>query len=88
MRQAQYQVGRCFALGLGTRQNWKAALAWYKKAAIKGDGEAAFNIGAAYEAGDGVRKNIRTALRWYRKAAKLGAEGMVGEVELEKTLKG
>ena len=33
-------------------------MAWYKKAAIKGDGEAAFNIGAAYEAGDGVRKNV------------------------------
>ena len=60
-------------LGLGTKQDWKAAFAWYNKAARKGDEQAAFNIGAAYEAGEGVRKNRKTALRWYRKAVELGA---------------
>ena len=53
-----------------------AALAWYRKAALRGDGRAMNAIGCVFLAGD--VHGARTAAVWFEKAAALGhADAMV-----------
>ncbi len=48
------------------------ALAWFRKAAAQGNGDALSALGDAYRTGDGVAKDNAAALAWYLKAAEQG----------------
>jgi hypothetical protein len=56
------------------REDWRAAVRWFAKAAENGDDFALYCLGVAYYFGEGVRKDVRVAKRWLRKAAKAGVE--------------
>src|SRR5262245_9693658 len=47
----------------------------YRKAAEKGDVDAAYNLGVLYATGKGVKKDEKEAAKWYEKAAAKGDAG-------------
>jgi uncharacterized protein len=70
-------LGRAYEKGDGVRQNFEAALNWFRKAAAQGDGTAENNLGVMYFFGEGVPRDKEQSLHWYRLAAKHGnAEAM------------
>ena len=56
----------------GVNKDYVTALAWFKKSAEQGIGQAQFNLGVFYENGYGVVKDIEVARSWYKKAAAQG----------------
>lgn len=54
------------------RRNPRAAVAWFRQAASRGDSTAASSLGYAYNVGLGTKRNVAQAIRWYRKAARSG----------------
>lgn len=65
--QAQYALADIYAEKQG---NAKAAVDWYRKAAVQGHAEAHYKLGAIYENGaDGVKSNAQESARLYRIAA-------------------
>lgn len=58
-------------------QNYKGALDWYRKAALKNYAPAQYKLGYCYEMGRGVGRNVTEAMKWYGKAAENG----MGEAE-------
>ncbi|KAF9153948.1 hypothetical protein BG015_002254 [Linnemannia schmuckeri] len=65
-------LGDMYRDGLGVRQDYKAAMAQYKKASDQGYAEAQCNIGLLHHDGQGVTKDFHEAMRWYTKAANQG----------------
>jgi TPR repeat protein len=47
-------------------------MAWYCKAAERGNAHAQFSLGLRYDAGNGVQQDAAKALSWYRRAAEQG----------------
>jgi len=70
--EAQYELGRLYAYGIGVERNFKTSRAWYEKAARQGDGRAAYEVGVYYELGRGVFQDERKAAYWFREGAKAG----------------
>ncbi len=70
--QAQYEVGYCYAEGVGTEVNHELALKWLRESAKKKVPGAYYFISRAYNEGKGVKKNVKTSLKWKKKAADLG----------------
>jgi uncharacterized protein len=60
------------AQGYEERQNYDAAIKWYRAAAEKGDPEAQNGLGVMYRLGRGVEKDPAEAVKWYRKAVRQG----------------
>ncbi|MXQ72312.1 tetratricopeptide repeat protein, partial [Aeromonas caviae] len=58
--------------GRGVAQDDQQAIAWYRKAAERGDAAAQASLGLMYERGQGVTRDARQAVAWYRKAAERG----------------
>ena len=75
---AQYMLGDCFSAGRGTKQDYAAALNWYRKAAEQGYLQAQIKLAAHYE----EAKNYPEAVNWYRKAAKQGDAGAQNNLAL------
>jgi uncharacterized protein len=69
-----FSVGVCLSRGEGVRQNKKAALEWFRKAAEKGHGEAYFNVAYYFENGIETERDLRSAKKWYQRAVKYGDE--------------
>ncbi len=70
-------LGYCLQRGIGTEQDYKAALKWLEKANVAGNAEGANNLGNSYCLGWGVGVDESKALELYRKAAEAGsAKGM------------
>jgi len=69
---AQYQLGQCYFLGLGTSKNDKMAFQWTTKSAEQGNAQAEYNLGASYLQGIGTVKNEREAFKWYKRSADKG----------------
>lgn len=67
--QAQTYVGEIFERGLGTRTDFGAAAAWYRRAADQGYPRAQINLGYLLESGLGVEKNLTEAMNLYRVAS-------------------
>lgn len=67
--EAQYEIGRRYALGAGVWHNYQEAAKWYLLAAQQGHLEAQLSIGILYEGGTGVPRDLPKAAHWYRKAA-------------------
>jgi TPR repeat protein len=71
----QSKIGMMYEHGYGVTQNYKQAVAWYRKAAKQGNASAQHSLGGMYAHGRGVTKNNEQAVVWYRKAAKQGSAG-------------
>jgi len=69
---AQYEIGRRYALGKGVWHNYAEAAKWYRRAADQGHTEAQLSLGILYEEGTGVPVDLSKAAYWYRKAAEQG----------------
>src|SRR6516162_4473429 len=59
--QAQADLGRAYAQGLGVPQNYTEAAKWYIKAADQGNAAAQFALGELHEAGRGVARDDAAA---------------------------
>jgi TPR repeat protein len=69
---AQCNLGYMYEQGQGVQQDFKQAVAWYRKAAEQGLADAQYNLGNMYHNGQGVQQDIKQAAAWYRKAAEQG----------------
>ena len=69
---AQYQLGVCYSVGNGVKQDKTEAVKWYRKAAKKGFAWAQNNLGVCYSKGSGVKQDNTEAVKWFRKAAEQG----------------
>ncbi|RZK90125.1 MAG: sel1 repeat family protein, partial [Pedobacter sp.] len=58
--------------GQGVGQDYQKAVAWFEKAARKGDEAAQRDLGYSLFYGQGAPEDKAQAVRWYRKAAKAG----------------
>jgi TPR repeat protein len=65
-------LGVLYDTGLGVRQNYQLAMAWYRHAAEEGSAAGAFNVAVLYDAGYGVAKDPAAAADWYARAAAQG----------------
>lgn len=70
--EAQFLLGKCYDLGLGTEVNWQKAVAWYQKSAEQGNPKAQSNLGNCYRFGFGVDEDIKEAVKWFAKSAAQG----------------
>jgi uncharacterized protein len=69
--EAQNYLGEIYERGLGTDQDYPAAVKWYRKAAEQSYAPAQFNLAKLYELGRGVERDPAEALKLYRIASGL-----------------
>jgi tetratricopeptide (TPR) repeat protein len=72
LKEAQYNLGVCYASGTGVTKDYTQAVSWFRKAAEQGYAEAQCNLGLRYANGEGVTKDQTQAMSWFRKAAEQG----------------
>jgi TPR repeat protein len=65
-------VGVLYDSGLGVTQDYRQAMAWYRRAAQAGSAAGAFNVAVLYDAGLGVPKDLSQAVNWYAQSAATG----------------
>ncbi len=65
----QYRIGKMFALGLGTEQDYSAAFTWFEKSAAAGNKFAQYSLGSLYFYGNGVVQNYKKAFEYYKLSA-------------------
>ena len=65
-------VGYCYAIGIGVRQDKRLAAKWYTRSAEAGNARAQCNMGVLCEYGHGVRKDYSKAAEWFRMSAENG----------------
>ena len=65
VKEAYYDLGRCYENGYGTPQDFKSAREWYKKAADSNDSRAMYIMGIFCENGIGGPANSLTASFYY-----------------------
>lgn len=67
---AQFEVAKCYAMGVGVEKSNMAAVGWYRLAASQKHTLACYTLGRIYEEGTlGVPKNRDEAMRLYQIAA-------------------
>lgn len=66
---AMLVLGTLYFRGEGVRQDYAAALKWWRTAAALGNIRAQNNIGVIFRGGHGVERNYHEAIRWFEKAA-------------------
>lgn len=71
---AQHFLGWHYHKGIGTEQNDRLAVSWWKMAAAQELAEAQQGLGWAYANGRGVEKDFVEAYRWYKRAVSGGDE--------------
>ena len=69
---AQFNLGVCYANGLGVAEDATEAVKWFRKAAKQGSAAAQCNLGVCHANGLGVVKNVMESVKWYREAAEQG----------------
>lgn len=69
---AGYEMGHCYAQGMGVRQDRAAALAWWRKAAEGGHRLAPHDTALAYKNGEGTPENPGEAVRFWQLGAGSG----------------
>jgi len=69
---AQAELGRCYARGLGVEQDYREAARWYHLAAEQKHPAALTALGELCEAGRGVERDYTEAAKFYLAAADLG----------------
>lgn len=69
---AEHLLGLMYYMGRGVPQDYKEALFWHRKAALKGKADAQYVVGAMYYTGNAVIQDHKEAVTWFRKAAEQG----------------
>lgn len=69
---AEHLLGLMYYMGRGVQQDYKKALTWHRKAAVKGKADAQYVVGAMYYTGNAVIQDHKQAVVWFRKAAEQG----------------
>lgn len=64
-KRCQNMLGIWYKIGVGTEQNYKLALEWFKKSAEQEYASAYGNIGDMYSNGEGVEQNLIKAVEYY-----------------------
>lgn len=73
---AQNSIGILYEKGLGTPQNHKEAVSWYRTAIAHGSHDALYNLAVLLvDAPEGVTQNIPEALMLFDEACKQGDQG-------------
>ena len=70
----QYRIGKMYAVGYGTDQDFRKAAEWYEKAAAEGNPFAAYALGCLYRRGQGVERDEVRAIAYFQAAAAHGNE--------------
>ncbi|KAK3820640.1 MAG: hypothetical protein J3R72DRAFT_529172 [Linnemannia gamsii] len=81
---AQFALGEMLKNGKGVRQDRRAAMDWYSKAAEQGHARAQYSIGHLYEQGDGAKQETLRNVRRYLEGVVRGyseAEVEIAKVE-------
>lgn len=68
----QYRIGKMYAMGCGTEQDYTKAAGWYEKAVEEKNPFAAYALGCLYRRGHGVEKDEARAIAYFEIAAALG----------------
>ena len=71
--EAQYDLGRMYALGGVIRQDYAEAFKWFKLSAEQGNAEAQHILGVMYVNGEGARQNYAEAFKWFKLSANQGS---------------
>ena len=69
---AQYNLGMCYARGVGVSQDMAEAVKWFRLSADQGHAAAQYELGACYLRGEGVPRDAAEAAKWFRLAADQG----------------
>ena len=69
---AQHLLGLMYYMGRGVALDYRAALAWHRKAAEQGKADAQYVVGAMYYTGNSVAADPKHAGAWFRRAASKG----------------
>ena len=80
-KEAQNNLGMCYANGEGVEQNYELAVYWFKKSAEQGAATPKYNLGVCYYGGKGVEQSYKKAVDLFEKAANQGnvdAQYMLG----------
>ena len=72
--EAQFQIGKMYELGYGTKINYKKAAYWYEKSINQGNSKAKNNLAGLYLDGQGVKKDLKKAYALYSQSSKQGNE--------------
>lgn len=70
--EAEYNLARCYGLGIGCQKDPSKAAEIYKKSAGKGDKGSQVALGLMYKNGYGVMKNLNEARRYFQLASEQG----------------
>lgn len=70
----QYRIGKMYAMGYGTEQDFRKATEWYERAAARNNPFAAYALGCMYRRGQGVERNEARAITYFQAAAARGNE--------------
>lgn len=68
-RYVEYRIGKLYAAGLGTEQDYVEAANWFKEAASKNHKYAQYSLGVLYYRGRGVEHDLNTAFQLYQRSA-------------------
>lgn len=82
----QYRIGKMYAAGLGTGQDYDAAVRWLSRAAAAGHKYAQYSLAGLYHRGQGVEQDDAEAFRLYGCSAKQG--NPYADYELAKMYRG
>lgn len=72
--EAEEELGRCYAEGIGTEQDYSKAAMWYQKSADHGNENVDYELARMYEKGLGVDQNYKKAAALYKKAVESGSD--------------
>ncbi len=65
----QYRIGKMFAIGYGTEQDYSKAFTWFEKSAAAGNKFAQYSLGSLYFYGNGTERNYERAFEYYKLSA-------------------
>lgn len=74
------RLGLCYAQGKGVAASDEEAALWFRRAAERGDAEAAHLLGLCCAQGKGVPRSNEEALTCFREAATRGWEAALDEI--------
>ena len=65
----QYRIGKMYALGYGTEQDYTKAFGLFEKSADAGNKFAQYSLGSLYFYGNGATQDCEKAFEWFKKSA-------------------
>ena len=65
----QYRIGKMYALGCGTEQDYTKAFVWFEKSATAGNKFAQYSLGSLYFYGNGVAQSYEKPFEYYKLSA-------------------